>query len=71
MTAIAKSVSGRSFLGKAFMTSSPLATQFAPQGSQAEQSETEQRNCRAAIGHPSPSDMSVKFWFAPVPHVHT
>jgi hypothetical protein len=33
-----------------------LATQFAPQASQAEQTETEQRNCRAAIGHASPSD---------------
>jgi hypothetical protein len=33
-----------------------LATHLAPQGSQAEQSATEQRNCRAAIGHPSPSD---------------
>ena len=33
-----------------------LATQFAPQCSQAEQSATEQRNCRAAIGNASPSD---------------
>ena len=33
-----------------------LATQFAPQGSHAEQSKTEQRNCRAAIGHPMPTD---------------
>src|SRR5205814_10160708 len=38
------------------LTKSGLATQFAPQGSQAEQSATEQRNCRAAIGHASPSD---------------
>jgi hypothetical protein len=28
-----------------FLTKPALATQFAPQGSQAEQSETEQRNC--------------------------
>jgi len=33
-----------------------LATQLAPQRSQAEQTETEQRNCGAAIRHPSPSD---------------
>jgi len=33
-----------------------LATQFAPHGSQAEQSKTEQTNCRAGIGHSSPSD---------------
>src|SRR5260370_1152239 len=32
-----------------FLTKPLLATQFAPQGSQAEQSATEQRNCRAAI----------------------
>jgi len=29
-----------------------LAIQFAPQGSHAEQSETKQRNCPAAIGNP-------------------
>ena len=33
-----------------FLTKSRLATQFAPQGNQAEQSAAEQRNCRAAIG---------------------
>ena len=33
-----------------------LATQFAPQASQAEQSAAEQRNSRAAIGNTSPSD---------------
>ena len=37
-------------------TKSLLATQLSPQGSQAEQTETEQRNCRAAIRHPSSSD---------------
>jgi len=34
----------------------PLATQFASQRSQAEQGETEQRDCGAAIGNRSPSD---------------
>ena len=57
-----------------YETTKTLATQFPPQGSQAKQTETEQRNCRAAIRdtrtrHPI---WSVKFWFAsPVPHVHT
>ena len=32
-----------------------LATQFAPQGSQADQSAAEQRNCGAAIGNAYPS----------------
>jgi hypothetical protein len=39
-----------------FLTKPALATQFAPQGNQAERSESEQRNCRAAIGNTSPSD---------------
>ena len=39
-----------------FLTKPALATQFAPQRSQAEHSETEQRNCRAAIGHSSRFD---------------
>ncbi len=38
------------------LTKPLLATQFAPQRSQAEHSETEQRNCRAAIGHSSRFD---------------
>ena len=38
------------------LTKSLLATQLASEGSQAEQSATEQRNCRAAIGHPSRSN---------------
>jgi hypothetical protein len=37
-------------------TKQVLATQFAPQRSQAEQTATEQRNCRAAIGNASPSN---------------
>jgi len=37
--------------GKAFGS---LATQLSPQGSQAEQTETEQRHCRTAIGHLAP-----------------
>jgi hypothetical protein len=36
-----------------YETTKTLATQFAPQGSQAEQSATEQRNGRVAIGHTS------------------
>jgi hypothetical protein len=38
-----------STLNFSFFTKPDLTTQFAPQGSNAEQSETEQRNCRAAI----------------------
>jgi hypothetical protein len=38
------------------VTKPTLTTQFAPQGGQSEESESEQRNCRPAIGHPSPSD---------------
>jgi hypothetical protein len=34
-----------------FFTKLGLAIQFPPQGSHAEQSETKQRNCRAAIGN--------------------
>jgi hypothetical protein len=37
-----------------------LATQFAPQGSQAKESATEQRNCSAAIGNASRSDLERK-----------
>ena len=33
-----------------------LATQLSPQDGQAEQSEAQERNCRAAIRHASPSD---------------
>jgi len=33
-----------------FLTKAALATQLSPQGSQAEQSAAEQRNCRTAIG---------------------
>jgi hypothetical protein len=38
------------------VTTRVLAIQFAPQGSQGEKSETEQRNCRAGIGNRSRSD---------------
>jgi hypothetical protein len=34
-----------------------VQAQFAPQHRQAKQSETEQRNCRAAIGNASRSDL--------------
>ena len=36
-----------------YETTKTLAAQFAPHGSQAKQSETQQRNCRAAIRYPS------------------
>jgi hypothetical protein len=36
---------------KLFEAAKTLAKQFAPQGSQAEQSETEQGKCRACIGN--------------------
>ena len=42
-----------------FLTKSRLATQFAPQGNQAEQSAAEQRNCRAAIGNSRRSNADV------------
>ena len=42
-----------------FLTKSRLATQFAPQGNQAEQSAAEQRNCRAAIGDSRRSNADV------------
>jgi hypothetical protein len=38
-------------LSNVAFTKSGLATQFAPQGCQAEQSATEQRNCRACVGY--------------------
>ena len=47
------SISGPTSIGGVFFTFASLATQFASQDSQAEQTETEQRNCCAAIGHPS------------------
>jgi hypothetical protein len=42
-----------------YETTKTLTTQFAPQGRQAEQSATEQRNCRAAIGHRSDLEREV------------
>ena len=41
--------SRRASVELSFLTKPGLATQFAPQASQAEQSATEQRNCRATI----------------------
>jgi len=45
-----------------FLTKPALAKQFAPQGNHAEQSETKQRNCRAAIGHTHYRRYRVDLW---------
>ena len=51
-----------------------LASQLAPQGGRAEQTETEQRNCRAAIGDTRDThrpDLEREVLVRSAPHAHT